>query len=183
MNWSWFSNGSFLQCRGICEYVALLHSPPPHPSLYMCYTVWTTENWLKTIEQTSLGASSSGPSSSCWPANQTLWRLTRSRKGQPQQSQVTAAVSENSIKDPEIPGTDWTMGNDAEGEVKPVTTPQLWQIQVQLKSLSRREQFRLRQWVVVVSLCMCILTHTSDRLLMPQSGRYNNNDHHIKQHK
>lgn len=62
---------------------------------------------------------------------------------------------------------------------------QLWQIQVQqLKSLSRREQFRLRQWVVVVIviLCMCILSHTSDRLLMLQSGMYNN-DHHIKQHK
>lgn len=94
---------------------------PPHPSLYMCYTVWTTENWLKTIEQTSSGASSSGPSSSCWPANQTLWRLTRSPKGQPQQSQVTAAVSEKSIRDPEIPGTDLTMGNDVEGEVKPPT--------------------------------------------------------------
>lgn len=26
----------------------------PQLSLYMCYTVWTTENWLKTIEQNIL---------------------------------------------------------------------------------------------------------------------------------
>lgn len=93
----------------------------PPLSLYMCYTMWTTENWLKRIEQTSWGTSSSGPSNSCWPANHTLWWLTRSRKGQPQktrQSQVTATASEKSIKDPEISGTDSTTGNSVKGEIQ-----------------------------------------------------------------
>lgn len=112
----------------------LVHSPfaPPFP-LHMCYNVWTTENWLETIEQTSWGTSGSGPSSSCWPANQTLWWLTRSRKGQPQQtrqSQVIGKASEKSAKDPEISKTDWATGNNGSKwslEVRPVTL-HLWQI-------------------------------------------------------